>query len=201
MITLLTLALLLAGPAHATPGAEPPHRAPVRRAGHQAPAPSTAHQAPSTRVIDRLMAVVQSQPITLSDVNAAMLLGLVPQPAPPPADRITYTLDRLIERSLILTEVERYQPPEPAPESIDARYDEIKTRVGGGFDRDLADTGLTRDLLRRYIRDDLRIATYLNQRFGGGDRATRERVQADWLTDLRRRSDVTVVYLPPAGRE
>ena len=63
-------------------------------------------------VIDRVMAVVNQQPILLSDVNAAILFQLVPRAEA--GDPLASTLDRLIERALILEEVERYQPPEPA---------------------------------------------------------------------------------------
>jgi hypothetical protein len=188
-----------------------------------------------TDVIDRLMAVVSSQPILLSDVNAAMLFQLVP---PPPAgqDPVAAALDSLIERLLMLSEVERYQPPEPAAQEIDKRVAEIEGRLGSpqALDAALAATGITRDRLRDYIRNDLRIATYLNQRFGGAaepsndevlayyrshtselavngvvspyeavapiirqrlEQTHRQTTVADWLASLRRRTDVTVLYL------
>lgn len=155
----------------------------------------TLQQAPAQQrdTIDRLMAVVGGQPITLSDVNAALQFGLVDVPPNAP-DRVRAALDRLIERSLILAEVERYQPPEPEPVEITIRMDQLQQRAGsaGAFDRALAITGTTRDELRRYIRDDLRIATYLNQRFG--DTPERPKAIADWLAELRRRAEVTVLY-------
>ena len=45
---------------------------------------------------------------------------------------------------------------------------QLERRAGStaAFDKALAVTGTTREQLRRYIRDDLRITTYLNQRFG-----------------------------------
>lgn len=121
----------------------------------------------SGEVIDRLMAVVMAQPILLSDVNAALLFRLVPL-EPNVADPVAAVLDRLIERTLMLAEVDRYQPPEPAAQEIDARLTESQRRFGSSdaLDKALAATGMTRDLLRQYIRDDLRIAIYLNQRFG-----------------------------------
>jgi hypothetical protein len=130
-------------------------------------------------VIDRLMAVVSSQPILLSDVNAAVMFQLVP---PPPAgqDPIAAALDALIERLLMLSEVERYQPPEPAAQEIDKRVAEIERRLGSpqALDAALAATGITRDRLRDYIRNDLRIATYLNQRFGGATEPSNDEVLA-----------------------
>jgi parvulin-like peptidyl-prolyl isomerase len=147
-------------------------------------------------VIDRVMAVVNRQPILLSDVNAAMLFQLVPRPEG--GDPVASTLDRLIERALILEEVERYQPPEPASEEIDKRIDAIRQRLGtaDAFQKALASVGMTEAQLRSHIRDDLRTVTYINQRFGESDPAARETLIAEWIASLRRRADVTVLYLP-----
>jgi hypothetical protein len=71
--------------------------------------PSTA----SAEIIDRILAVVDREIITLSDVNGAIRLGLVDVPLGT-IDATQAALDRRIERRLTLTEVERYAPPEPA---------------------------------------------------------------------------------------
>ena len=148
-------------------------------------------------VIDRIMAVVGGQPITLSEVHAALQFGLVEPPAGT-RDPLAFALDRLIERTLTLSEVDRFQPPEPAPVEITIRVDALERRAGSAtaFDKALSVTGTSRDQLRRFIRDDLRTATYLNQRFGS---TTPERERAEaiaaWLADLRRRTEVTVQYV------
>ena len=147
-------------------------------------------------VIDRIMAVVSGQPITLSDVTAARQFGLVPVPAGT-ADPIAYTLERLIERRLILAEVERFQPPEPDPIEMTLRIDELVVRAGSpaAFEKALAVVGMTQDQVRRYFRDNLRIATYLNQRFGATTaEAEREAAIKTWTAELRRRAEVTVLY-------
>src|SRR5215470_5941849 len=82
----------------------------------------------SAEVIDRLVAVVANQPILMSDVNAATLLNLV-EVEPAATDRTAAVLDKLIDRTLMLTEVDRYQPPEPASQAIDARVEEIQNRL------------------------------------------------------------------------
>lgn len=149
-------------------------------------------------IIDRIMAVVGGQPVTLSDVNAALTFGL----ARPPAgarDPLAYVLDRLIERNLMLAEVDRFQPPEPAPVEISLRIEELEQRAGSpeAFAKALAVTGATRDQLRRHVRDDLRMATYLNQRFGTNpDLADRITAIAAWTAELRRRAEITVQYQP-----
>jgi hypothetical protein len=147
-------------------------------------------------VIDRLLAVVDGQTITLSDVNAAIQFQLVDVPAGTP-DPVAYTLERLIDRTLILAEVDRFQPPEPDPVEMTIRIDDMQRRAGSAaaFDHALAVTGRTREELRRYIRDDLRIATYINQRFGATTAvAERTAAVAGWVGDLRKRGDVTVLY-------
>jgi hypothetical protein len=147
-------------------------------------------------IIDRIMAVVGSQPITLSEVAAARQLQLVAVPAGI-ADPQGYVLERLIDRTLMLTEVNRFQPPEPDPSEITRRIDQMEARAGSAaaFDRELAVTGTPRDQLRRFIRDSLRIDTYSNQRFGAaGDAKERAAAIASWTADLRRRAQITVLY-------
>jgi hypothetical protein len=152
----------------------------------------------SAEVIDRIMAVVNGQPITLSDVNAALQFHLVDAPAGTRAP-LSFALDRLIDRNLMLTEVDRFQPPEPDPAEMTVRIDDLERRAGSAaaFDKALAVTGLSREQLQRYIRDDLRMATYLNQRFGvTGSSADRAAAVAAWIADLRRRATITVAYQP-----
>lgn len=149
-------------------------------------------------LIDRIMAVVGGQPVTLSDVNAALQFRLVEPPAGT-RDPRAYALDRLIERVLILNEVDRFQPPEPDPIEITIRVDELERGAGSAaaFERALNVTGMTREQLRRHIRDDLRTATYFNQRFGANTPpAERTAAIAAWLAELRRRAEITMQYQP-----
>jgi hypothetical protein len=117
-------------------------------------------------VLDRILAVVSGGLILQSDVNAATRLGLVT--VPEEGDRIQVALDRLIERQLMLLEVDRYAPPEPSGAEIDAALAELDKRIGSGerLDAILRETGYTVQQLRLYMRDDLRIRAYLLQRFG-----------------------------------
>jgi hypothetical protein len=159
-----------------------------------------APASPAVDVIDRIMAVVGTQPITLSDVVAASQFQLVDVPAGT-ADPRGYVLERLIDRTLMLTEVDRFQPPEPDPTEITVRLDRLRERAGSAaaFAQELAVTGTTLEQLRRYVRDSLRMDTYTNQRFGAVvDPAERGAAIASWIADLRRRAPITVLYRPPA---
>lgn len=126
-------------------------------------------------LIDRVLAVVQGSILTLSDVNAAIALGLVNTAGA--SDPIASALEQLIERSLQLVEVERYAPAEPATAEVDARVDVIRRRFpsDAALDQTLRATGLTLDSLRSIARDDLRLQAYMNQRFAFGE-ATEDEV-------------------------
>lgn len=121
-------------------------------------------QPAAAEVIDRILAVVNGSIVTLSDVRGAMRLGLVQTPEANAA----VVLDRLIDRRLMLIEVERYAPPEPAAAKVEALVAGTRARSASeaAFESAMAESGLTLDRLRHHHRDDLRIEAYLQQRFG-----------------------------------
>jgi hypothetical protein len=144
--------------------------------------------------IDRVLAVVNGRVITLSDVMAAQELGLVP--AGTAADPIRPVLSRLIDRALELSEVDRYAPPEPTTEAMEREVRAVRARFPNetAFEVALARSGVDLQRLRETLRDDLRIQAYLDQRFAAAaDR--RQPLIADWLAGLRRRAELTDLYL------
>ena len=80
-------------------------------------------------VIDRVIAIVNGHLITLSDVSRVVELGLAN------TGRITdatdVVLSQLIDRRLVLDEVERYAPPEPAQAAIAERMIAIQQQLSG----------------------------------------------------------------------
>lgn len=127
-------------------------------------------------IIDRVMAVVSGTMITLSDVEAAVAVGIISPPKSP--DPIAAALNELIDRTLMLIEVDRYAPPEPRSQRLDARVAELRARLGASNpEQQLAEYGLTEEALRSLARDDLRLRTYLNQRFAAVDPVTDEDVE------------------------
>jgi SurA-like protein len=139
--------------------------------------PLTVGASLGAQIIDRVLAVVAGAPITLSDVNAVMRLGLVPEAAGK-ADGVQAALNALIERQLQLIEVNRYAPPEPSGAEIDARIAQIRSRFDSqtAFDRAMKELGVTPAQLRARVRDDLRIESYLRQRFGASYQPDEEEV-------------------------
>ena len=127
-------------------------------------------------MIDRILATVGGSLILQSDVAAAVRFGLI---APPSGvDPVQWTLDRLIERRLMLTEVERYAPPEPDRSLVDQRMQALDERIGSGdkLDAITRETGMTVAQLRLFMRDDLRLEAYLQQRFGGFYQPTEDEI-------------------------
>ena len=76
--------------------------------------------------IDRVLAVVAGQLIMLSDVVAVRELGIV---APAGGgDQVGSVLSKLIDRELMLAEVDRYAPPEPEIAEIDRDVAAVRAR-------------------------------------------------------------------------
>jgi hypothetical protein len=116
-------------------------------------------------VIDRVLAVVDTQVITLSDARAALRFSLVPQDVA--VDPIAAVMERLIDRRLMLAEVDRYAPPEPTPAAVDAAMAAIERRYKDALEMEIAlnQSAMSREDLRRYVRDTLRLEAYFQQRF------------------------------------
>jgi hypothetical protein len=144
--------------------------------------------------IDRVLAVVAGQLIMLSDVTAARDLGL--QIAEGAADPVRGILSKLIDRELIVAEVDRYAPPEPTAEAIDRETGRIRMRfpTAEAFVAALERSGADEKQLREIVRQDLRIRAYLDQRFASAQER-RQALMDDWLSGLRRRGDVVDLYL------
>jgi hypothetical protein len=144
--------------------------------------------------IDRVLAVVGGQLITLSDVTAARDLGLQSPGAAP--DPVRAVLNKLIDRELVLAEVDRYAPPEPSAAAVDREVQIVRARFASqaAFDAALARSGIDEKHLRETLREDLRMRAYLDQRFAAAaDR--RQALVDEWVAGLRRRGDVSDLYL------
>ena len=129
------------------------------------------------QIIDRVLAVVVGEPITLSDVRAAIRLGLVPAPASG-EDQVQVALTAVIERQLELVEVNRYVPPEPSAAQVEAGLAQVRARFDSqaALEAAMRETGVSEAQLRARIRDDVRLETYLKQRFGGSYQPGEEEV-------------------------
>ena len=114
------------------------------------------------QVFDRVLASIDGHLVTLSDVRATTTLGLTPASA-------DEALERWIERLLVLQEVDRFAPPEPAAAAVEARVAAILGPLGtpDAASATLTRLGIDQAWVQRWLRDDLRIQSYTEQRFAG----------------------------------
>ena len=111
------------------------------------------------QILDRVVARVNGIVVFLSDVRAAVGYGVID------AGDDAGQVHQLVQRLLVLGEVTRFPPPEPAPADVAAELMRMKGRVAdpAAF---LAAQGLTEADVEAMARDTLRIQTYVAQRFG-----------------------------------
>ena len=114
---------------------------------------------PAQQLLDRVLARVDNAAVTQSDVRAAVGLGLA-------AGDDATALQQVIDRMLLLIEVQRFPPPEPSPAAIDAEAAALRGRAGDGLAALMAATGVDERRVREMARETLRIRAYLDQRFG-----------------------------------
>jgi hypothetical protein len=155
-----------------------------------------AYAAPDDELIDRVLAVAGGEVITLSDVRAARELGRVGVTGV--ADPVRAVLSQLIDRALVLAEVNRFAPPEPSALTIDTALEGVIARfpTPTAFDQALSQLGIDRSFVRELLREDLRIRAYLDQRFTADTTADQRRMVDEWVASLRRRADIVDLYEP-----
>ena len=140
-----------------------------------------AVEATAQQLLDRVVARVGTSAITQTDVDAAVAFGVVDKAGDP--------LKQMIDRRLMLAEVVRIPPPEPAETAITELVATMKAAAGAQAASVMRRTGVDEKRLVEFARETLRIQAYLAQRFGSGPRADEQRTL--WLDGLRMRGDVT----------
>ena len=144
-------------------------------------------------LVDRVLATVDAHVITLSDLRAVRALGLVAVPAA--GDPARVALDALIDRVLVLEEVERYQPPEPERAAVDRGVAAVRSSHASSYESALTTAGLDEAFVRQWVRNDLRIEGYLGQRFAGVIEPGEDDIESyrrQHATDARPLDDATV---------
>jgi hypothetical protein len=154
-------------------------------------------------IIDRVLAVAGGELITQNDVSAVQALGFVAVPQNPagaaPDQQTRDIVSALIDRALMLAEVDRYAPAEPSAEAVDRELQAMRAKFTGddAFANALARVGLDEKYLRDILRQNLRIRSYIDERFAVADEQQRALV-SEWVSGLRRRATLSV--LDPTAR-
>jgi len=131
------------------------------------------------QLLDRVLARVDGVPITLTDVQAAIGLGIIQVGS---GDAIADGTQQMIDRQLELPEVQRFPPPEPSPDAVARETARLTMNAGPGLPMLMQTTGLTQQRITDMARDNLRIAGYLDQRFGTTVQVSDDEVAAYYRT-------------------
>ena len=133
-------------------------------------------------LLDRVVAQVNGDSITLSEVRVAVRLALIEVPSD--VDPVPAAVRALINRHLMVIEVDRFPPIEPELYILEREVERLRTTVGNSLDVEefIRLNGLTGTEIYELARENLRIQAYLNQRFGTTVYVTEEEV-AQYYSD------------------
>ncbi len=169
-------------------GALVPGLAPASRAGAAAPPAGPDAPAPDLRLRDRILAVVDEDPILLSDVDRAITLGFVDRhPGEGEADFRRRALEQLIDQRVRLHEVSRFGIEQVPVDQIEEQVRLIRSRFSTEEElrARLAEVGLDLEDLRQLVARQLSVWIYFQEFLG-------PRVFVS-LEDIRKYYDETLV--------
>lgn len=135
-----------------------------------APAAPTAPSKGGT-LKDRVVAVVDEDPILESDLNRAIALGFSQRRGGEAEGAFRRrALDELIQDRLRFHEVDRFGFEDVPVEDIEERLAKIRASFGspGEFQKVLRDNGLTTESVRQIVTRQLLVWTYVQERLGPG---------------------------------
>lgn len=158
-------------------------------------APRQVRSGAAPAEIDRVLAVVNGEPITYSEVVEA--IALMPGAAPPPT--VEETLERLIDARLMEHEARRYLQEPPSEEESEATLRALMDRFATPEDyrATLRRLGIAEDYLRKRIQRELIVDRYVDRRFRPlvqvAQREVEEYYRTVLLPDLDAGSPATLV--------
>ena len=118
---------------------------------------------------DRVMAIVDEDPILASDVERIVRLGLAsPNPGESAVDLRRRVLGQLIDERLRFHEIDRFGFEQVPAARVDQQVKEIRARFGteDEFNQRLKEVGLTPAGLRQLVSRQLTVLTYVDERLG-----------------------------------
>jgi peptidyl-prolyl cis-trans isomerase SurA len=138
--------------------------------GPPAVAPSPPPEAGSGwRLVDRVVAVVDEDPILLSDIERVIGLGMVERSAGEGDEALRRrVLDQLIEGRLRLHEIGRYGFEQVPLEEVDRQVAALAARFSdrAAFTAELTRLGLDENALRQLVARQLAVLAYVEERLG-----------------------------------
>lgn len=132
-------------------------------------APGGPAKPPTTWPVDRILAVVDDDPILSSDVRQVIALGIVAA-KPGEENRALWrrVLDMQIEQRLRTHDLDRFGFADVAPQEIDKEFAAVRARFATpeAFAERLRQVGLTEDGLKQLIARQLMVIGYVEERLG-----------------------------------
>jgi len=140
----------------------------------------------AAEVLDRVIAVVSGTVLMLSDVRAAITLGLVDTGGA--RDPVEVAMRWLIDRQLVLDEAGRSNATAVDRDALDQALAAVRKRFASesDFRRALSDVGLDDDKLRRLVRDTLIARQYAARRVDSVLPATDEELKEYYASHAER---------------
>lgn len=156
-----------------------------------------AAQAPAGgELVDRVVALVDEDPILLSDLERALALGYVPfVPADAEAVRRRRALDALIEWRLRLHEIARFGFEQAPLDEVERQLERLRARwpSDAAWRAELERLGLEEAQVRQILARQLAVLEYVEQRLGPRVFVNAEEIQQHYEQDvvprLRERGD------------
>lgn len=121
------------------------------------------------RLRDRVMAVVDEDPILASEVERVLALGLAqPRPGEDDTRFRRRILDDLVEQRLRFHEIDRYGFEQVPVDLIEKNVADIRARFPNdeAFRKTLRDLGLTQQALRQLVARQLMVLTHVEEQLG-----------------------------------
>lgn len=118
---------------------------------------------------DRILAVVDDDPILASDVERAVVLGLLEAAPGEEATALRRrALDSLIEQRLRFHEIDRFGFAQVPVEEVEAQYAAVEQRLGGpaALEAALGEVDLDPQGLRQLLSHQLMVLVYVEERLG-----------------------------------
>ena len=138
-------------------------------AGGLGVAGSAISQTEEREPFDRILAVVDDDPILASEVEQVLAFGIV-KPEDDEDERATQrrALDFLIEERLRFHEVDRFGFADVPIDLVDGEFSRLQKRIGGAakFDRALERLGLDEQGARQVLARQVMVWVYVEERLG-----------------------------------
>jgi hypothetical protein len=175
---------------------------PLLLAGAFQASPATGAEGPAW-LVDRIVAVVDDQPILLSDLERVLALGMV-RPGQGESEQALRrrALDQLIEQRLRFHEVDRYGFQQIPGEALEGQLSALRERFGGeeGLRRRLLELGMSEESLLDLLRRQLQVLVYVDELLGARVFVGLEEIQRYYEGQLVPQLETAGEPVPPLER-